>query len=112
MKSTGMPKAILSLLKLLNCDKEHLIHLNTLRIPESITESVQMTTMEFAGVKFQTKVKSGTQYIKYVQNSVLKPLIQQFPNMKRLIVCEEKYTFTPDQFKAATHQQRQSKKKS
>ena len=40
---------------------------------------------------------------------LLKRMSQQMPNIQKLIVCEEKYSFTPDKFKASTRSQRTSK---
>jgi len=65
--------------------------------------------IEFAGVKFKDKVCSGIQYIKYVQNAIIKSTLTQLPNVERIVLCEEKYMFTPDNFKAATRQHRKSK---
>ncbi|CAC5381867.1 unnamed protein product [Mytilus coruscus] len=53
----------------------------------------------------------GIQYIRYVQNAVLKNIVQSLPNLEKVVLCEEKYSFTPDHFKAATHQQRKAKEK-
>ena len=40
---------------------------------------------------------------------LLKRMLQQMPNIQKLIVCEKKYSFTPDKFKASTRSQRTSK---
>ena len=42
---------------------------------------------------------------------ILNRLLHQMPNIQKLIVCEEKYSFTPDEFKAGTHSQRANKVK-
>ncbi|CAC5412714.1 unnamed protein product [Mytilus coruscus] len=110
MKSKGMQQALVNLLQELKC-QQNLISLNLKSVPKHITDTVELVTIEFAGVKFKTKVTSGTQYIKYVQNAVIKPILRQFPAAERIILCEEKYSFTPDTFKAATHQQRTLKAK-
>lgn len=43
--------------------------------------------------------------------SILKHIMKMLPGVRNIVVCEEKYKFTPDSFKAATRSQRTSKKK-
>ena len=60
-------------------------------------------------MKFKAKVTSGQQYLKFIQNGVVTPLQRKLPNLDRMVICEEKYSFTPDDFKAATRAKRQCK---
>lgn len=113
-KSTSMQKALANLLlkavptgEIPNLDA--LISVNLTSVPTQITTNVKYATVEFAGVKLKVHVASGTQYVRAVEGSVIKPILFQFPNLKRLVICEEKYSFTPDSFKAATREQRTSK---
>ena len=56
-----------------------------------------MASVEFAGVKFKTKAANGSQYLKFVENDILKLIIDEMPSIKRLVLCEGKYSFTPNQ---------------
>ncbi|CAC5356707.1 unnamed protein product [Mytilus coruscus] len=85
MKSKGMQQALVNLLQELTC-QQNIFLLNLKSVPKHITDTVELVTIEFAGVKFKTKVTSGTQYIKYVQNAVIKPILRQFP------AAEKNYT--------------------
>lgn len=63
--------------------------LGTLEIPHSLSTNIRMATMEFAGVKFKTgHCTSGRQYREFVESFIQKT-IKQFPNISKLIVCEE-----------------------
>lgn len=130
-KAQGVQKALTSLLSV--CSKPHdqlqlprkyqnvsvedvnslseagLYWSNSTNIPGSVRNSVKFVTLEFAGVKFKAKVQTGLQYLKYIENSVLKEVRKQFPSVEQVVMCEEKYTFTPNDFKSATRNQRQRK---
>lgn len=84
---------------------------NLKEVLQSIAGQIKFATVEFAGVKFKVNAKSGTDYLHTVQNNVIKPTLYQYQHLKRMVICEEKYKFTPDTFKAATHEQRKTKKK-
>ncbi|VDI32965.1 Hypothetical predicted protein [Mytilus galloprovincialis] len=56
-------------------------------VPQAIRQSITKATVEFAGVKFKTKATSGEEYLSHVT---------------KVVICEEKYSFTPDDFKEAT----------
>ena len=92
-----------------NLSQARLYWSNSSKIPTSITNNVKLVTLEFAGVKFKARVQTGLQYLKYVENGVLKEVRKQFPSAEHIILCEEKYEFTPDDFKSATRDQRQRK---
>ena len=67
-------------------------------------------TVEFAGVKFKTRAINGCKYLKYVENAIVKNTMLKLPHVKHIVLCEEKYSFTPDSFTAATIAQRVSSK--
>lgn len=99
-KSKGIQKAFSYLLSLIPPEKlsENLITIDRKTIPSFVSEKVKAATVEFAGVKFKTAVCSGEQYIRYAQNSVINSLLYVLPNVERIVLCEEKYSFTPDDF--------------
>jgi len=72
-----------------------------------VRECVTLMTTEFAGIKFQLppETKNGKQYIKFVSQKV-SSLLRLLPNVRRMVLCEEKYDFTPDVFKGCTREQR------
>ena len=92
--------------------EEKLVYLNH-AMPVIVKQNVTIVTLEYAGVKFQNGkgVNSGLQYLKAAEGT-LKKIMVELPNTRRMVVCEEKYHFTPDEFKAATREQRTSKSKS
>ena len=116
MKSVGMVRAVTSLIR--NCEtiehnmetsSDRLVLLNQLKIPQFITRASKICLVEFAGIKFKLgSIRTGNEYVKYTQ-SVLTGLVHQMPSITDLVVCEEKYSFTPDDFKAGTRAQRNSK---
>ena len=108
MKAVGMRRALKTMIT--ECKGEdNLIILGQAHIPATISTSVTMCAVEFAGVKFKVgNVSTGKEYIHEVE-MILKRLLHQMPNIQKLIVCEEKYSFTPDEFKAGTRSQRTNK---
>jgi hypothetical protein len=82
MKSRGIQDALSWLLEDINPNKTDLIAINTNSIPSKAASSIQFVTIEFAGVKFKAKVCSGIQYIKYVQNAIIKSTLTQLPNVE------------------------------
>ena len=110
MKSVGMRRALKTMIS--ECKGEdNLICLGRLHIPATISTDVAICAVEFAGVKFKVgNVSTGREYIQQVE-MILNRLLHQMPNIQKLIVCEEKYSFTPDEFKAGTHSQRTNKVK-
>ena len=110
-KSTGMKTAIEEMLNI-SADGAMKARvaplLNQTSLPNSVGEKVKIATMEFAGVKFTSTFSSGKQYLAYVEHTVLQKFFKQIPNVEKVIICEEKYSYTPDDFKAATRSQRAS----
>ena len=90
---------------------ENLIQSEFKTLPESVARSAKVSVVEFAGLKFRAFVSSGNQYIQYVTKAVLLKLANQLPNVKHIIICEEKYSFTPDLFKADTRKKREKLEK-
>jgi hypothetical protein len=117
MKSIGMQRALrtiltssLKRLQLPSSDlnMDDLMTFNLSRIPQSITSSMTVCTIEFAGMKFKAgHVKSGREYISHVQ-TYLNGLLQHAPLISKVVICEEKYSFTPDEMKASTREQRKT----
>ncbi|CAC5360069.1 unnamed protein product [Mytilus coruscus] len=78
-------------------------------VPSHISSNTKVAIVEFAGAKFKTFATTGESYIKYVTGGIINKLLRDLQNLQRIIICEEKYSFTPDVFKAATRQKRQTK---
>jgi hypothetical protein len=79
-------------------------------VPPEVQAQTTVATLEFAGVKYKTLAPSGTAYIKHVENAILLKTVNQFPSTHTIVICEEKYSFTPDILKHATRQQRHVKR--
>ena len=77
-------------------------------LPSSISSTVKVVTIEFAGVRFKSKAITGLDYIKSVESDYIQNIISILPRVDQIVVVEEKYSFTPDTFKAATRDQRVS----
>lgn len=78
----------------------------TTTIPQTITSKLKLAVVEFAGVKFKTFAMTGRQYLEFVETSVINKVLTQFKGVKRLIICEEKYSFTPNDLKGPTREKR------
>ena len=112
MKSLGIPRALKALVQI--CGKaeslDKYIALNLCFIPRNVINSMKICTKEFAGMKFKTgSVKTGREYLLSVQR-MLNGLIGKSNNISKIVICEEKYGYTPDVFKAGTREQRKTKK--
>ena len=77
-------------------------------LPSSIADSVKVCSLEFAGVLFKSKAMSGLDYIKLIEADLVTTL-NHMKGLKHLVICEEKYQFTPDSFKEHTRNQRSNK---
>ncbi|CAG2250919.1 unnamed protein product [Mytilus edulis] len=80
---------------------------NLQTLPAYIVTLISHVTVEFAGVKFKTRAHDGKHYLQFVEDSIINKTISLMPKVKQMVICEEKYSFTPDHFKAATRTQRQ-----
>ena len=87
--------------------KENRIISCILSIPFELRTNVAYATLEFAGVNFQSKATCGVQYLQSVEKGTICRLLKEFPRLKLIVVREEKYSYTPDDFKSATRAQRQ-----
>ena len=83
---------------------------NSRVLPYEEARYIKIMSLEFAGVKFKSRAMSGLDYIKEVED-LLENKLGNFPYLERMIICEEKYSFTPDTFKAATRDQRRQSTK-
>ena len=109
VKSSGMKDAVAVMMDIITDEvmKARSMPLfNQDFIPNTIGRKVKIAAMEFAGVKFRATVSSGKQYLCFVEHTVLQKFLKQIPNVEKVIICEEKYSYTPDDFKAATRSQR------
>lgn len=70
--------------------------------------SIKVATVEYAGKKFKTHAQTGLKFPQEAESLITK-LKKEAPNIRRVITSEEKYLFTPDIFKFATHQKRAKK---
>jgi hypothetical protein len=107
-KSRTMPVALQNLLT--QCEpSQSLVILSRTQFARDLLDDVSIVTIEFAGTKFKTTkdVRTGLHYLRHVESNVLKPVFLLLQNADRIIICEEKYSYTPDDFKAATRKQRQ-----
>ena len=114
MKSISIQRAIRNLLNTsiqamdLDIKLEDIMNVNATFIPKLVNESVKLALVEFAGIKFKVGgVKTGREYLQ-LANSTISSIVKSLPYVSKVVVCEEKYSFTPDEFKAGTRAQRQS----
>ena len=112
MKSLGIPRALKTLVQ--SCGKaeslDNYIALNLPFVPKTVTNSMKICTVEFAGMKFKMgSARSGKDYLECVEK-MLNGLIGKSNKISKIVICEEKYGYTPDEFKAGTREQRKRKK--
>ena len=88
--------------------EDGLIYFQCSNIPTTASKKVKVVTVEFAGVKFWASVKSGREFLNLIQKAVFSSIFKDFRNTNHIIICEEKYSFTPDTFKALTREKRES----
>ncbi|XP_052082348.1 uncharacterized protein LOC127720000 [Mytilus californianus] len=90
-------------------EKHGYIYRDLKDFPTEERHTIRYATVEFAGIKFKTKASTGDEYLENINNVVINSLFNNklFPNLQHIVICEEKYSFTPDDFKAATRQKRQ-----
>ena len=75
-------------------------------LPPNLASKVRVAIIEFAGVKFKTSAISGDEYLRSVTTSYIEQFLSIFQGTSYLVLVEEKYGLTPDDFKAATREQR------
>ncbi|CAG2213404.1 unnamed protein product [Mytilus edulis] len=121
-KSPGVKKALLNLIKTCqvakslhtsssgDSEEDQRVFLDFKMLPAHIRNNANLSIVEFAGTKFKVFASSGQQYVQFVSNAIIKKLVSSLPNLKRIVICEEKYSFTPDDFKASTRLKREKEK--
>ena len=82
--------------------KTDLLYLQAKQYPSHGISKGKVLLVEFAGVKFKAFSKSDKQYLELIE-IIIYSLLEEFPQVKHIAICKEKYTFTPDTFKALTH---------
>jgi hypothetical protein len=113
-KAEGMRKAILDILvdsgmeQTKKAEELNLVYLNQKTIAQAIRTKASVVTIEFAGVKFKVTGNSWGSYMDFV-HSYINRMLQQLLNVRSLYIVEEKYSFTPDEMKGATRQNREQK---
>ncbi|CAC5364075.1 unnamed protein product [Mytilus coruscus] len=122
-KSPGVKKALLNLIKTcqvakslhtsssVDSEEDQLVFLDFKMVPAHIRNNANLSIVEFAGTKFKVFASSGQQYVQFVSNAIIKKLVSSLPNLDRIVICEEKYSFTPDDCKASTRLKREKKKR-
>ena len=99
MKSIGVPRALKAVLVECRDDGKCILQGQS-QLSLAVSRSAAVCAIEFAGVKFRLRnIASSKEYIQHVE-MILKRLSKQMANLQTIVVCEEKYTFTPDEFKA------------
>ena len=106
MKSLGIPRALKTLVQ--SCGKagslDNYIALNMPFVSKTVTNSMTICTIEFARMKFKIgSAKSGKDYPEGVEK-ILNGLIGKSNKISKIVVCEEKYGYTPDEFKTSTRE--------
>ena len=110
-KSAGVKKALKTLLNDIGEDSSELILENFKSFPLTVQQKTTKVVIEFAGTKFKMMSSSGDQYINYINRGVLNQVLLKLPNVNHIVICEEKYSYTPDDLKANTRAKRQKKEK-
>ena len=113
-KSTGMSLALSKLKSFTSADtdsSQH-IHLAQHNLPAHLRNQVVFVAMEFAGVKFKVDAQTGQEFLTKLESCGITPILSQLKNVSTLIICEEKYSHTPDKMKGPTRQSRQSQSSS
>ena len=115
-KASGMSSALMTIVKQCLSDDsstaeeiETFILLNSNKLPDRVTSS-KLVVIEFAGMKFKVKPKSGPDYLMQLKTRCFDQILSQCKNVGTLVVVEEKYQFTPDKLKFQTRLKRQSKR--
>ena len=85
---------------------------NQTDLPVSVASAVVAVTTENAGIPYKTTANTPDDYIRQSEKACIKSPLSKFPNVKVIEISEEKYSFTPDQFKADTRNQRKKSSES
>ena len=84
------------------------IQLQLSHVPEHISHGLKFVALEFARVKYKVEADNGPLFLMKIESIGIMLILSQFSNINTLVICEEKYSFTPDMFKGPTRQNRQS----
>ena len=109
-KAAGIHKALTNLLlrELQDSDLHTLVQSGVALHRSSSTINLKIIAAEFTRMKFKTTANSGSEYMSQTHSYIIQPLLNQCPSLERIVICEEKHSFTPDDFTAATRKQRQN----
>ncbi|KAL3865778.1 hypothetical protein ACJMK2_043133, partial [Sinanodonta woodiana] len=94
-KSKGVRTALVSLLTEFNANENN-ESLSIKNVPVHISQRTSTILVEFSGVKFK---------------ALGRWLLKEFPFASHVVICEEKYSFTPDDLKSITRAKRNKENK-
>jgi len=83
-------------------ENEETVVLGSNTIPSILAKSAKYATLEFAGVKCSSFSETGKDYLRHIGKGIIGKIKYQLPLLRNIVICEEKYKFTPDDFKATT----------
>ena len=83
----------------LKCDK---LLIEDVKLTDIGSLNIGVITAEFAGVKFKGDHDTGEDYLTSVQDNNIQAYLQASTTAHHMCIIEEKYSFTPDLFKALT----------
>ena len=86
-------------------ENEESVILGSNTIPSILAKSAKYATLEFAGVKFS---ETGKDHLRHIGKDIIGNIKHQLSLLRNIVICEEKYKCTPDDFKAATRSQRKT----
>jgi hypothetical protein len=89
-------------------ENEETVILGSNTIPSILAKSAKYAKLEFAGVKFSSFSETGKDYLRHIGKDIIGKIKHQLPLLRNIVICEEKYKFTPDDFKAAKRSQRKT----
>ena len=104
--SKGKTKTVIQTQRSTDLQQTGLAFLKAKQYPVTSISTGKVLIAEFAGVKFKAFSQSGKQYLEYIE-TLIYSMLEEFPGVKHIVICEEKYSFTPDAFKAMTHAKRE-----
>ena len=90
------------------CHENELIMLKQKYLPQNIAKKVKAVTVENAGVHYKSgkNIAKGSEFIRQFEDKWITETLTIAPATQQIVICEEKYHFTPDLFKDATRSQR------
>ena len=80
-----------------------LLQLNLASLPKDISSKIKLCISEFAGIKFKTgNLRTSKKFLHYVDSFVIKVIARLTPMVLTIILCEEKYGYTPNDLRNGT----------